>query len=67
MSLDFSKVSRETEKTPYRLGPKRCTTCKLTKPRIAFTKYGDGRYSDRCFACKQEGKRAKPVKGGRRS
>ena len=67
MSLDFPKVSRETGGIPYRMKPKRCTTCKLEKPRIAFTKYGDGSYSDRCFACKQAGNRAKPRKGDRRA
>ena len=63
---EFPRAYRETS-LPYRLRDKVCTACREAKPRALFAKRRDGAYADRCASCTASGRRAKKVKGGRRS
>lgn len=53
-----SKRARET--LPYCFTTKPCSTCGVELPLVAFPKYGDGSYADRCQRCRDAGIKRKP-------
>lgn len=53
-----SKRARET--LPYCFTTKPCSTCGVELPLVAFPKYGDGSYADRCQRCRDANRKRKP-------